>query len=47
MFGGRLWRSVRYERMYLKAYDCVSAAKADIEHNLNLYWPHGRLSHAR
>ena len=33
MLGGmpeRLWRSVKYERVYLKAYDGVSAARADI-----------------
>jgi putative transposase len=26
----RLWRSVKYERVYLKAYDSVAHAKADI-----------------
>jgi putative transposase len=30
VFVERLWRSVKYERVYLKAYDCVSAARADI-----------------
>ncbi|MFM2056584.1 MAG: hypothetical protein RLY71_969 [Pseudomonadota bacterium] len=30
VFVGRLWRSVKYERVYLKAYDCISAARADI-----------------
>ncbi len=30
VFVERLWRSVKYERVYLKAYDSVSAAKADI-----------------
>ena len=29
-FVERLWRSVKYERVYLKAYDSVSAARADI-----------------
>jgi putative transposase len=30
VFVERLWRSVKYERVYLKAYDAVSAARADI-----------------
>ena len=30
VFVGRVWRSVKYERVYLKACDCVSAARADI-----------------
>jgi putative transposase len=30
VFVKRLWRSVKYERVYLKAYDSVSAARADI-----------------
>ena len=30
MFVERVWRSVEYERVYLKAYDGVSAARADI-----------------
>ncbi len=30
VFVERLWRSVKYERIYLKAYDSVSAARADI-----------------
>ena len=30
VFVERLWRSVKYERVYLRAYDSVSAAKADI-----------------
>ena len=30
VFVERLWRSVKYKRVYLKAYDSVSAAKADI-----------------
>ena len=29
VFVERLWRSVKYERVYLKAYDGVSAARAD------------------
>jgi len=30
VFVERVWRSVKYERVYLKAYDGVSAARADI-----------------
>jgi putative transposase len=30
VFVERVWRSVKYERVYLKAYDSVSAAHADI-----------------
>ena len=30
VFVERLWRSVKHERVYLKAYDSVSAARADI-----------------
>ena len=37
MFVERLWRSLKYERVYLKAYDSVSAAKADIADYLNWY----------
>lgn len=37
VFVERLWRSVKYERVYLKVYDSVSAARADIAHYLNWY----------
>ena len=30
VFVERLWRSVKYERVYLKAYDSVSEARADV-----------------
>lgn len=30
VFVERIWRSVKYERVYLKAYDSVSSARADI-----------------
>jgi putative transposase len=46
VFVERLWRSVKYERVYLKAYDSVSAAKADIAHYLSWYntqRPHSRV----
>ena len=37
VFVERLWRSVKYERVYLKAYDSVSAARADIAHYMGWY----------
>jgi putative transposase len=37
VFVERLWRSVKYERVYLKAYDSVSAARADIADYLDWY----------
>ena len=37
VFVERLWRSVKYERVYLKAYDSVSAARADIADYLNWF----------
>lgn len=41
-----LWRSVKYERVYLKAYDNVSAARADIADYMgwfNTHRPHSSL----
>jgi putative transposase len=40
VFVERLWRSVKYERVYLKAYDSVSAARADIADYLAWYNSH-------
>jgi len=40
VFVERLWRSVKYERVYLHAYDSVSAARADIADYLNWYNAH-------
>jgi putative transposase len=40
VFVERLWRSVKYERVYLKAYDRVSAARFDIAHYLAWYNTH-------
>ena len=40
MFVERLWRSVKYERVYLKVYDGVSAARADIADYLDWYNTH-------
>ena len=37
VFVERLWRSVKYERVYLKAYDGVSAARADIANYFHWY----------
>ena len=37
VFVERVWRSVKYERVYLKAYDSVSAARADIADYFNWY----------
>ena len=47
VFVERLWRSVKYERVYLKAYDSVSAARADIADYLtwhNTHRPHSSLN---
>jgi putative transposase len=46
VFVERVWRSVKYERVYLKAYDSVSAARADIADYFLWYnsaRPHSRL----
>ena len=37
VFVERLWRSVKYERVYLRAYDSVSAARADIAEYMAWY----------
>ena len=37
VFVERLWRSVKYERVYLKAYDSVSAARTDIAQYFDWY----------
>jgi putative transposase len=37
VFVERVWRSVKYERVYLKAYDGVSAARADIAEYIDWY----------
>jgi putative transposase len=37
VFVERLWRSVKYERVYLKAYDSVSAARTDIAEYIDWY----------
>jgi putative transposase len=40
VFVERLWRSVKYERVYLTVYDGVSAARADIADYLDWYNEH-------
>ena len=45
VFVERLWRSVKYERVYLKAYDSVSAARADIADYIG--WYNAGRSHSR
>ena len=37
VFVERVWRSVKYEQVYLKAYDSVSAARADIAQYFEWY----------
>lgn len=47
IFVERLWRTLKYEEVYLHAYDAVSSAKAGIERYLTLYnsrRPHSSLA---
>ncbi|MGH8379219.1 MAG: IS3 family transposase [Gammaproteobacteria bacterium] len=44
VFVERLWRSVKYEEVYLRAYDCVSEARASIGRYLDFY--NGRRPHS-
>jgi putative transposase len=44
VFVERLWRSVKYEEVYLRAYDTVSEARASIGRYLNFY--NGRRPHS-
>jgi putative transposase len=37
VFVERLWRSVKYEEVYLRAYDSVSDARASLGRYLDLY----------
>lgn len=49
VFVERLWRSVKYERVYLKVYDSVGAARSDIADYLRWYnqsRPHSSLDKA-
>ncbi len=43
VFVERLWRSVKYERVYFKAYDTVSADIADFMDRFNTQRPHSSL----
>jgi putative transposase len=46
VFVERLWRTIKYERVYLRAYDSVSAARADLAGFIDWYnteRPHSRL----
>ncbi len=46
VFVERLWRSVKYEQVYLRAYDSVSAARADLADSMgwfNTHRPHSSL----
>jgi len=40
----RLWRSIKYEEVYLRAYDTVAEARASIGRYLNFY--NGRRPHS-
>src|SRR3954452_21428628 len=44
VFVERLWRSIKYEEVYLRAYDTVSEARASISRYLNFY--NGRRPHS-
>lgn len=44
VFVERLWRSVKYEKVYLRAYDTVSDARASIGRYLAFY--NGRHPHS-
>lgn len=50
VFVERLWRSVKYERVYLRAYDSVGQARGDIAEYLDWYneqRPHSQLTEER
>ena len=49
MFVERLWRSIKYEEVYLRAYDSVGEARASIGRYLDFYnrqRPHSSLDDA-
>ena len=49
VFVERLWRTIKYERAYLRVYDCVSAARTDLAQFIdwyNLERPHSSLDDA-
>jgi putative transposase len=46
VFVERLWRTIKYEEVYLRAYESVSQAKASLDRYLDFYntrRPHSRL----
>ena len=46
VFVERLWRTIKYEEVYLRAYETVSQARASLGKYLNFYnggRPHSRL----
>jgi len=48
IFVERLWRTVKYEGIYLKDYATVPALKAGLEHSLTFYnqeWRHQSLAY--
>lgn len=45
VFVERLWKSIKYEEVYLRAYDTVSHARASIDRYLDFY--NGRRPHSR
>ena len=45
VFVERLWRSIKYERVYLRVYDAVSAARTDVA--LYLDWYNRERVHSR
>jgi putative transposase len=46
VFVERLWRSVKYKEVYLRAYDTISAARQGVERYLILYNRTARLTTA-
>jgi len=47
VFVERVWRSIKYEEVYLKAYESVSHARRSIGDYIELYnrkWPHSSLA---
>ena len=46
VFVERLWRSVKYEEVYLRAYETVGEARASIGRYLDSHRPHQRLDDA-
>ena len=45
VFVERLWRSVKYERVYLQVYDGVNAARSDIA--IYMYWYNTHRPHSK